>query len=157
MRHAFHGRANNLAQHFGVNFRRHHGCRRIRAHAAGIWPLVAVQQAFVVLAGGQWQNVFAIHHHHKAGFFAVQKLLNHHARTSSAQLIVGQHHVNRVVRFLVAHGDNNAFACSQAIGLNHNRRALRGHIIMRFCGTAKCRVSRGGNVVAYHKRFGKVF
>ena len=52
-------------------------CRRIRAHAAGVRAFVVVEQAFVVLAGGERQHVFAITQHDETGFFAFEKLLDH--------------------------------------------------------------------------------
>ncbi len=67
--HAINSRTDDFTHNFSVNLRRHHRCWRISTHAAGVRALVAVLQAFVVLAGGQRQDVFAVDHDDKAGFF----------------------------------------------------------------------------------------
>ena len=59
--------------------------------------------------------------------------------------------------FVVAHGHNHAFACGQAIGLNHNRCAFGIDVSMRFCGIAEGLVACSGYVVFGHEGFGKVF
>ena len=68
--HAIDGRTDDFTHNFSVNLRRHHRRWGIGPHAACVRALVAVLQAFVVLAGGQGQNIFAIDHDDKAGFFA---------------------------------------------------------------------------------------
>ena len=42
--------------------------------------------------------------------FAGQKFLNHNPRTGVAQLVIRQHHLDRVVRFLFGHGHDHALA-----------------------------------------------
>ena len=68
--HAAHGGQDDFVHRALINGGRYHGGGAVCAHAAGVRALVAVQQALVVLAGGHRQNVFAVHHHDEAGFFA---------------------------------------------------------------------------------------
>ena len=68
--HAAHGWVNDFVHHALVNRIGHHRCRAVSAHAACVRALVAIEQAFVVLAGGHGQHMLAIHHHDEAGFFA---------------------------------------------------------------------------------------
>ena len=65
-----------------VDLGRDHRRGRIRAHATGVGALVAVEQAFVVLAGGQGQGALAVTQHDEAGLFAGQKLFDHDTRTT---------------------------------------------------------------------------
>ena len=71
-----------------MQFRRDDGCGRIRAHAAGVGPLVIVLQPLVVLAGGERQDVLAIHHHDEAGLFAFKKFFDDNTSTGIAQFVV---------------------------------------------------------------------
>ena len=111
----------------------------------------------MVLAGGHRQHVFAVHHHDEAGFFAGQIIFNHHAAAGAAHFVAQQHIVNRRVRFVQSHGDHHAFACRQAVGLNHNRCAFLADVIVRRVGLLEGLVLRGGNAVFLHERFGEIF
>ena len=83
-------------------------------------------QALVVLAGGERQHVRAVAHDDEAGFLALEKFLDHDARAGVAflGLIFPQHCVDRGMRFLKRHCHHHAFAGGQAVGLDHDRRAL---------------------------------
>ena len=112
--HAAHGGQDDFAHRPGVDVGGDHRRGRIRAHAAGVGAFVAIEQALVVLAGSQGGDVFAVAQHDEAGFFAFQKLFNHHARAAivvrDAVFVIDQHEVHRVVGFLQRHGDDHAFA-----------------------------------------------
>ena len=101
--------------------------------------------------------MFAVHHHDKAGFLALQKVFDDHPRTGVAHLVAQQHVVDGGVRFCQSHGDNHAFARRQAVGLDDDGRAFRVHIIMRLLRVVERLVAGGGNAVPFHKRFGKIF
>ena len=157
--HAADGGQNHLAHGAGVHVGRDHRRGRIGAHAAGVGPGVAVLQALVVLAGGQRQHVFAVAHHDKAGFFALQKLFNHHARLAAggriAKSAVGQHEVHRRMRLGQRHGHDHALACGQTIGLDHDGRAHFVQVGVGGGGVRKHLKVRRRNAVALHERFGK--
>ncbi len=76
--HAAHSRPDHQIHHALVNLGGDHRSRRVSSHAAGVRAAVAVADALVVLAGGHWQDVLAIDHDNEAGFFAIEKLFDHH-------------------------------------------------------------------------------
>ena len=87
---AFGGHAGNGGQdyllHNALVYRRiHHRGRGVGAHAAGIGAGIAVADAFVVLAGGHGQHMFAVHHDDKAGLFAGEEFLDDHAAAGRAE------------------------------------------------------------------------
>ena len=51
---------------------------RVGAHPAGVWSLVAIEDALVILRGFQRHAAFAVAQNDEADFFAFQKLFNHH-------------------------------------------------------------------------------
>ena len=61
------------------------------------------------------------------------------------------------MRLVQSHGDHHAFACRQAVGLNHNRRAFLADVIVRRVRLLEGLVLRGGNAVLLHERFGEIF
>ena len=113
----------------------------------------------MVLAGRQRGDVLAITQHDKTGFFALQELLNHHTRATIvvayAKLVVEQHEVDGLVCLGRGHRHHHTFASSQAVGLDHNRRALRVHIGMGQRSVGEGLVLRSRNVVALHKCLGE--
>ncbi|MNK95871.1 hypothetical protein D3C87_1161300 [compost metagenome] len=136
--------------------RRNHRGGRVGAHAAGVGAGIGVQQALVVLAGGQGEHVLAIHQHDEAGFLAFQEFLDDHARAGIAELVVGQHHVDGVVRFFQRHRHDHTLAGGQAIGLDHDRGALGVDVGVRGGRIGKRLVGSRGDVVAMHERLGEV-
>ena len=155
--HAAHGGQDDFVHRALINRGRYHRGGAVCAHAAGVRALVAVQQAFMVLAGGHRQNVFAVHHHDEAGFFARQIIFNHHAAAGAAHFVAQQHIVNRGVCFVQGRGHYHAFARRQTVGLNHNRRAFLADVIVRRVRLLEGLVLRGGNAVLLHERFGEIF
>src|SRR5690606_42100409 len=67
--HAVDGWVNDLAHDAVVNVLGDHRRRGIGTHTAGVRAGVFVTDALVILAGGHWQYIFAIHHHNKGRFF----------------------------------------------------------------------------------------
>ena len=104
---------------------RNHRCGRIRAHAAGVGPGVAVAEAFVILTGCKRNDVFAVGHDDEARFFALEKLLDDDPCARGAQFVFGEDRVDRCMRLFACGGDNHAFACRQTICLDDDRCALR--------------------------------
>ncbi len=154
--HAAHHRLDHLAQHARMNLRRDHRRGRIRAHAAGVGAVVAIQQALVILAGRHRQYMLAIDHHDEAGFFAFEELLDHHPCSRVAQFVVGEHHVYRDERFALVHRDYDALARREAIGLDDDRRAVFLDVCLGCRDVAEGLEERGGDVVAHHETLGEI-
>ena len=107
-----------------MNFVSHDRRRGVGAHPAGIRTRVAITHTLVVLAGGHRQNVLAVDHHDKAGFFTVEELFNHDTVARIAESVTCQHVLNRGFGFFERHRDDHAFTGGQTVGLDNNRRAL---------------------------------
>ena len=154
--HAGHRRQDDLAHDARMDLGGHHRRRRIGAHAAGIRPLVAVAEALVVLAGRQRQHVRAVAHHDEAGFLAFEAVLDHDARARIAQALVAEHHGDRSLGLLDARRDHHAFAGREAVGLDHDRRAVRIDVALGLRAVGKRLVARGGNLVPRHELLGEI-
>jgi len=154
--HAAHHRLDHLAHdacmQFGCDYRRGGIC----AHAAGIGATVAIQQAFVILAGRHWQNILAIHHHDKAGFFAAKKFLDHYARTGVAKFVIREHHVDRGECFIPVHRHHDALAGGKPVGFDHDGRAMLLDIGLRRFDLAEGFEEGGGDVVPHHETLGEI-
>ena len=87
-------------------------------------PGVAVAQPLVVLRRRERQHVPAVGHDDEARLFAVEELLDDHARAGGAQRVADEHRIDRGVRFGDARRDDDAFAGREAVGLDDDRRAL---------------------------------
>jgi hypothetical protein len=73
VRHAVHGRRDDLAHDARVHARRDHGRGRVRAHAARVRALVTIAQPLVILARRERQHVHAVDHDDEARFLAARK------------------------------------------------------------------------------------
>src|SRR5690606_28356433 len=139
----------NTLVHFGGN----HRCRGVGAHAAGIGAGVIVADPFVVLAGGHGQDVLAVHHDDEAGFLAFQELFDHHPMAGGTKGIAGQHILDRLFRFLLGHGDDDAFAGRQAIGLDHDGRTFLTDVGQGLVHVGEVLVVGRGDLVASQEVF----
>ena len=54
--------------------------RRVAAHAAGVRPLVAVEDPLVVLGRGEWDDVLAVAEREQRELFTLEELLQHDGR-----------------------------------------------------------------------------
>ena len=99
--------------------------------------------------------MLAIYHDDKAGFFAIQEFLNHDAVACITKGVTGQHVADGVFRLLQRHGNNHAFARSQAIGFHHDGCALLAYIIQCLVHVGEIGVGGGGNVLAIQKVLGE--
>ncbi len=101
---------------------RRHG--RIRTHAARVGPLVAVEDALVVLGGSKRQNLVAAHDREKRQFLTLEILLyeNHVGRVSETP----HHEAFRQGRLRLRKrlSNHHPFAGGQAVGLDHNGRPM---------------------------------
>ena len=132
------------------------GRGRIGAHAARVGAGVAVQQALVVLAGGQGQYVAAVAHDDEAGFFAGEEFFDDHACARCAQRAVAQHGVDRGMGLVQRHGHDHALAGRQAVGLDDDGGAFLVDIGVGPDRVGEGLVARRGNLVAHHEGLGVV-
>src|SRR5690606_9777807 len=139
-RHALHRGVDHLVHNTLVHFGGNHRCRGVGAHAAGIGAGVIVADPFVVLAGGHGQDVLAVHHDDEAGFLAFQELFDHHPMAGGTKGIAGQHILDRLFRFLLGHGHDDAFAVRLAAGL-----VARGRTCLPSTMAMKLAASPAGN------------
>jgi hypothetical protein len=86
------------------------------------------------------QDVLAVDHDDEAGFLAVEKFLDDDAGACIAQLVAGQHVVDGGVRFFRRHGDDDALAGGQAVGLDDDGGALA--VDVGVCGGGRKRSRR---------------
>ena len=133
-----------------------HGCRRVGAHAARIRALVAILQAFVILAGRQWEDVQAIAKDDEACLFAKQALFNDDARARGAERAVAEHGVDSRVGLVQGHRDHDAFAGGQAVSLDHDRRATVINVDMGSERVGKRLVGGCRDAMAHHERLGEI-
>ena len=100
------------------------GRRRIGAHAAGVGALLAVEDALVVLGGGQRQRVRAVDQGEEARLLADQALLDHHLGAGRAER-AREAGLDGGGGILARLGDDHALAGRQAVGLDDDRQRLR--------------------------------
>ena len=157
--HASQRRLDDLLHGLGVHIGRDHRRGRVGAHAARVGAFVAVEQALVVLAGGQHRHVLAVGHDDEAGLFAGQELLDHHTRAAGvvlhAQRVVQQHPVHRLVRFFQGHGHDHALARRQAVGLDDDGRAVLVDEGVGRLGVGEGFIEGRGDAMALHEVLGK--
>ena len=100
------------------------GHRRVAAHAAGVRPLVAVEDSLVVLRRGERQHVGAVAERQQRELLALEVLLEEDLRRTEA--LLGEEHVHGVAGVLLGRADDHALAGGEPVGLQHRRiRAAR--------------------------------
>ena len=139
-----------------MNFWGNNGGRGVSAHAARVRAHIMIEQALMVLAGSHGQNVFAIDHHDKAGFFAFEEVFNHHAGTGRTKGISFEHIVNGPMGLIQIHGDDYALTGRQSVSLNNDRSTFTVHISMSRGGITESFIVSRRHPVALHEGFGKV-
>ena len=92
------------------------GERRVRAHAAGVGALVAVEQALVVLRGAEGQHVVAVAEEEERHLGAGEELLHEHRPRRQIGVGVGE-------RRLAVGRDDDALAGGEPVGLHDVRGA----------------------------------
>ena len=155
-RHALHDRVDDLAHHAMMDFGRHHRRGRIRAHAAGVGALVAVEDALVVLARGERQHALAVDHHDEARLLALHEFLDDDAMAGVAELVAGEHHVDRRMRLVDRRRDHHALSGGEPVGLDHDRRAVLHHVGVRRFRVGEGRIARRRDVVPRHEALGEI-
>lgn len=109
----------------------------------------------MVLAGGHGQHIVAVDHDDEAGFLAVEKLFDHDTRTCFTEGVASQHVTHGGFGFFQRHGDDYALARSQAVGLDHNRRALFLQVGQRWLDLGEILVVGGRDLVTRQEILGE--
>ena len=97
-----------------------HDARRERAHAAGIGPLVIVEEAFVILRRCQRQDPFAVAHDEERDFWSGQTFFNDDAIARRTELAVAHEGGDRGGGGGAILGDDDAFSSRETVGLQHD-------------------------------------
>ncbi len=153
-RHAADRRLDDFLHRAFDHLRRHDRSRRVGAHAAGVRAGIAVADALVVLGGGESQRVFAVAEAEEARLLAVQIGFDHDFGAGGAEGAF-EAVIDGCKRFLDCHGDSNALAGSEPIGLDDDRRTLRADIGFRFRRVVEALISAGRDIVAGADIFGE--
>jgi len=85
-----------------------------------------------------------------------EEILDHDAGAGIAQLVAGQHVVDGGVGFVECHGDDDALAGGQAVGLDDDRGALLVDVGMGRGGIGEGLETGGRDVVASHEALGEI-
>ena len=113
----------HLGLHDGEHVRRHARGGGVGAHAARVRALVAVEQALVVLRGGERDDRRAVDEREDGGLLALEILLDEHLAGGFAELGVDEHVPEGRLDLLLVHADAHALAGGEAVGLEHDRDA----------------------------------
>ena len=128
---------------------------RIGAHAAGVRALVAVEDALVVLRGGEHDDVVAVSEGEDGRLLAVEEFLHEHARAGGAERAAHHRLIDRVFRLVQRLADQHALARGEAVGLDDKRRAQRACISAGRAGLGKRGGLRGGHAGLHHHVLGE--
>src|ERR1019366_7405606 len=135
--------AHQPVAHLGID----HLVGRISAHAAGVRALVIVEYPLVVLRSHQRNYALAIAHHQERQLFALQTLLEYHARSGLAQHLAAEHVFGGALRVVLALRDDDTLAGGETVGLHYDRsmKQLKGFDDLFVVGAH--RVFRRGDAV----------
>ncbi len=142
-RHLGHGRAHDFVQRARGDRVVHDRRGRIGAHAAGVGAGVAVAHALVVLRGAEGQAGRAVDQHEERRLLAGHHLLDHHLGAGRAEA-AAEHVVDGLQRLGFGLRQDHALAGGEAVGLDHDRRAVFAHVGLGGLGVGEVAVARGG-------------
>ena len=91
---------------------------RVRAHAAGVVALVAVERALMVLAGGEDAHCLAVGEGEDGHFHAFDVVFDDDEVSRRSELLLFEHHAAGRYGVLVGFGQERAFARREAVGLD---------------------------------------
>ncbi len=113
-------RCNNRVADFFEDLFGHDRRRCIRAHPAGIFPLIPIKNALVVLRGNQRREFLSIRHCKYRRLFTDEVFLNDNARPRFAEYFLLQHHREDFERLLFRFTDKDAFPCRESACFQNN-------------------------------------
>ena len=128
------------------HLRRHHRRRRVGAHAAGVWTLVAIERALVVLRARERQRGIAVAQDEEARLFAGEKFLDHKLGAGFAQSAT-EDHVDCALGLRKTLRHHHALAGGEPVGLDHDRTAVRAHVILGRIRCAETLIGGGRDAV----------
>ena len=117
---------------------------RIGAHAAGVRPLVAVEQTLVVLRRGEGDGPRPVAQGEERGFLAEEHVLDHHGMAGGAEG-AGEHGGERRLGLRQRLGDDDSLPGGEAVRLDDDRRAARAQIGERRFERLEARIVGGRN------------
>ena len=123
--HAARQRADNLVHHLLLQRIGEPRRGRYRPHAAGVWPLVAVIGALVVLGASHEQHIRPVHQRKQRCLRSGDPFFDKKGRTGIAEPAV-QHLRGGVLGLGGGIGDDDALAGGQPVGLDHAGPAAGG-------------------------------
>ncbi len=149
------GRLDDRLDDLVVQHGRYHGRGRICPHTTRVRAFIVVECAFVVLRGGERQNIPAVGEGKEGGFFTIHEFLDDHAGTGGTKDLVEHDIVNRRNRLIFGHGDDDTLACSQTVRLDHDRGALGLDVVNRCIPVGKGFIGSRRDVVLFHQVLGE--
>ena len=123
----------------------------VAPHPARVRPLVAVEDALVVLGRSQRHDVFAVAKREQRELLAVQELLHDDLRLAESAL--GEKDVHGIACLAFGCADDHALARGQAVGLEHERVLGLDELLERMLRVTKDLVRRGGHASVRHQLF----
>jgi len=138
-----------------VQLRGDDGRRRVGPHAAGVGPLVAVENPLVVLGRGQGEDVPAVGEGEEGGLLAGHELLDHHLGAGGPEDLVQHDVVDGGHRLLHRHRHHHPLAGGQAVGLDDDGSALLADVGDRPVPIGEGGVGGGGDAVLGHQVLGE--
>ena len=146
---------NHLLDCFTKHLIGHDRCGRIGSHTTGVWAGITVVCCLVVLRCCERQEVLSIGDNNEAGFFSLQKLLDHHPGSSARQKVSTQHIGDCRFRFLYRLRNDHTLPRCQAISLDDNGRYLCVQIFISRFYFIECPVISRRNIVFLQEGFGE--
>ncbi len=122
---------------------------RVAAHAAGVRPLVAVEDPLVVLRGSERHDVLAVAEGQEGQLLAVEEVLKHYLGLAKA--LLAEEHVHRFARFGFVLTDDHALTCGQAVGFEDHRVIGARHSVQSLLRAAKDHVACSGHSGSVHQ------
>ena len=148
---------NDLGHDFFMDILSDHWRRRVCSHTACVRTCIAFKSPFMVLARCHWQDIFTINHADKAGFFTLQKLLNHHAAACITKLIVRKHVIDGLICLFDSFCNDDTFTSGKAISFDNDGCTLFIDISFGSYRFGEAFVGCGRDIVLFHEFFGKGF
>ncbi len=154
--HGLHCWVDDLIHHAVAHGVGHHRRGAIGPHTASVGAGVAFAHGLVVLGRCKRQRVFTVAQHEEACFLTCQEFFHNHFRACSTKR-TAEDVVDGFVCFLNGPRQDHALACGQAIRLDHDWRALLGHIGLGVSGCFEPAVCGGRDIVFCTDILGEAF
>ena len=148
-------RQDDALHYQALDRRGNEGTRRIRTHAAGVRPDVAVADALVVLRCGERQRILAVDQGEETRLLAGEKILDDDLQSGRVEPAFDERGIDRPVGGVEIIGDDHALAGRETVGLDDDRRAMARDKGFRRHRIAKAAVGCGRDLRTHAKVLGK--